>query len=89
MLLKKDKMSHEIINKGFEATENKRLSFEAIFCIVVGLLVLMNIVFASLYVHSLSKEKQYEIKLNEKDSINAELQSLNNILNYEHTRKSN
>lgn len=80
-------MTHKIIENGFAHTENKRLSFEALLCIVVVLLVLTNIILASLYIHSIEKEKQYEIKLNEKDSINAELQSLNNILNYEYARK--
>ena len=74
------KESNDLIEKGLEATERKKVNFEAIFCIVVGILLLTNIVFASLFIHSLVEQSEYERKLDEKDDLNASLQATNNEL---------
>lgn len=74
------KKSNDLIEKGPEATERKKINFEAIFCIVVGILLLTNIVFASLFIHSLVEQSEYERKLDELRNNNASLQATNNEL---------
>lgn len=80
-------MKQDLINNGINATENKHNNIGAMLFVLFVTLFLTAVTFCGLYIKEVRIGKEYDRKIKELDSINAELRATNNELNFDNLNR--